>query len=261
MMRITSFSLGATALVVLSTACGSEGEVETLPAGLMAAMEASDEMEPMQLSAEAPGTADLPVCTHGKRRWRGTNADVDPSFVGITGGHAVWAPDFLCGGTTTWSGDALRMVAREDGTGYLMGGLEVDPEVCGGAYAGDEWRMRIVFDGDDEGLALPKTELPSPHVNQPPELTDTWEYFLIREGSAWIWNENTGEYAVLTHRPELGEEPFFGYQLGTAANNKNLSLGMSVWFFYEFHAADGTVRHGYGDVNLNLAPLCVDEAE
>ncbi|KOF02243.1 hypothetical protein OB69_13515, partial [Roseivirga seohaensis subsp. aquiponti] len=78
-----------------------------------------------------------------------------------------------------------------------------------------------------------------------------WSYYIENPNIASTivgLSGNTGKTVEITHMPASYN---FGFQVGTAANNKNSGFGLSGWFSYSL---DGQNYH-QGDFNLDLAQV------
>ncbi len=78
-----------------------------------------------------------------------------------------------------------------------------------------------------------------------------WAYYEMAPGFCYL--SGTGDLAgsalQLTHQPS---NYYYGFQVGIAANNKNMANGISGWFFYNGNVNGNTIS-GHGDINANAA--------
>lgn len=78
-----------------------------------------------------------------------------------------------------------------------------------------------------------------------------WNYYEMAEGLCYLNGTGAlqGSQLILTPKPS---NYYFGFQVGTAANNKNANYGISGWFFYNGNI-NGSSVSGHGDINADLA--------
>lgn len=78
-----------------------------------------------------------------------------------------------------------------------------------------------------------------------------WDYYEMEENFCYLSGTGSleGSFLELTHKPT---NYYFGYQVGTAANNKNSNFGISGWFYYN-GTINGNSISGHGDINADLA--------
>lgn len=159
---------------------------------------------------------------------------------------AFWLPDFQ-GISVAWNFVGIaHLQTYADGTAHLWGtianasnpALTFDVEMWfANARNWSEWSALGRSYKDDFGIAG------SQHLN--------WTYFELADGFATLTGTGTleGSYLHLHHKPA---DYFYGFQLGLAANNKNLNEGFSGWFTYD-GMYNGQSVSGHGDVNVDKA--------
>ena len=76
-----------------------------------------------------------------------------------------------------------------------------------------------------------------------------WDYYEMVGGFSTLTGAGdlAGDVLYLYHMPA---DYYFGFQLGTGANNKNCNFGLSGWFSYDGFV-DGEAIEGHGDVNVD----------
>ncbi len=184
---------------------------------------------------------------------------------GGSGGHAIWAPGFVDGNI----GHVVRLRLRDDarftvetsGAGTLSGTAYIDS--LGGAVGtlGEEWTVDVHFiyrgvGAAGQGSGGAKLELTA--GSQPVSLTNTWRYWDMTVGT--LTQVVGGDVVTMSQAPAGSVYPF---QLGFAANNKNVNLGASSWFFGTRRDSHGHLRCNswQGDFNLDLLPLDITTCE
>ncbi len=169
------------------------------------------------------------------------------------GGHAIWLHGF------NRDGRVVRMRFRDgatflwhvDGTARVQGTAYIYDLGGGPGQRGQEWTAEFFLRDRGEGPDFGGPKIERPGV-QTPAVTDTWHYWDII-GARLVRPEETVE---LTQRPVDGSFPF---QFGWLANGKTDTTGAAVWFDWHREQADGTVRSGHGDLNVDMsgeAELC-----
>ncbi len=170
-------------------------------------------------------------------------------------GHALWLPGFNRDGKTVIMRfrDDASFFWHVDGTASIIGTAYVHSLGGGPGQLGQEWHtefyLRYRGQGDDFGG--PKIERPDV---QTPEVTAEWHYWDLI-GARLTRPE---EVVELTQAPADGRFP---YQFGWLANGKTDTLGGAMWFDWHREQADGTVRSGHGDINVEMnheAQLCAE---
>lgn len=165
--------------------------------------------------------------------------------------HGVWMPAYFASGQTArfkWKQDSSFLDVYPDGTARAHGIAEVQT----GGPLGTEFYFNMKFEAPlpTTGPKIEKASI------QPPELRDTWEYFLLVEDSNIEMFELFGNRdADYSRRPSNGSK---GLQIGAAANNKDSDFGASTWFYYDkyvnYDLTATSSRHG--DLNVDLRADC-----
>lgn len=77
-----------------------------------------------------------------------------------------------------------------------------------------------------------------------------WDYYEMADGLCYLNGTGSleGSQLILTPKPS---NYYFGFQVGSAANNKNANYGISGWFFYN-GTINGDTVSGHGDINADL---------
>jgi large repetitive protein len=78
---------------------------------------------------------------------------------------------------------------------------------------------------------------------------DDWTYYELVNGFSTLTGTGSleGSNLEITHFPV---NYYYGFQFGTAANNKNANDGMSGWFYYA-GTINGEYKEGHGDINVD----------
>ena len=126
-------------------------------------------------------------------------------------------------------------------------------------FFGDTYSVDVRFEllkDLDELLAVggqPKKELHSSAYveNGGPVDPATWRFYRVDNAADnRVTNLNGGDYYQLTHAPV---DFHYEVQVGQGANNKNLDMGMSVWYISKHYDASGNLLGSrQGDINVNL---------
>lgn len=199
-----------------------------------------------------------------------TNADADQwhsSFGGSSPhNHALWLPGFLAG--NDWlidpSNPGIFDFNEGAGTASFTGSVynEDDP-----ASTGDfSFNFVVSNTGNPKEELIPAAYDPAPAGGGVD--TDSWIYFDFAEPGTF---EGTGGATSVLDLlfTQRGQSAGFRGQFGEGANGKNVLLGYSSWFDWEFNTTDvafvkcPTVNptcEGIGDININLSPVPVPAA-
>jgi hypothetical protein len=82
--------------------------------------------------------------------------------------------------------------------------------------------------------------------------TDDWDIYMLKDGQSYLrgTGELEGSMIELMHAPASG---FFGFQVGTGANNHNCEYGAGGWFAWKGQIAGVPVTGAMGDVIVDLS--------
>lgn len=85
---------------------------------------------------------------------------------------------------------------------------------------------------------------------------EDWTYYELVNGFSSLTGTGSleGSYLEITHFPV---NYYYGFQFGTAANNKNANDGMSGWFYYA-GTINGEYKEGHGDINVDKNCTTID---
>jgi hypothetical protein len=164
---------------------------------------------------------------------------------------AVWLPVLSSGGVTSsanfvFDANGGHFDQFVDGTAHLYGTV-VNTLNANEIFVVDLWFNNkadwATWSGlgrnykNDLGLACATAG----HIN--------WDYYEMVGGFSTLTGAGdlAGDVLYLYHMPA---DYYFGFQVGTGANNKNCNFGLSGWFTYDGFV-DGETIEGHGDVNVD----------
>ncbi|MFK7973103.1 MAG: SdrD B-like domain-containing protein, partial [Bacteroidia bacterium] len=149
-----------------------------------------------------------------------------------------------------WANNSGRVETFADGTAHITGTLvhTNDPNF---GFVVDVWLENRRDWGQWSALGRGKKSDPFSNLYQ------TWDYYELDDSRSKLIGNGvlTGDTLFLTHKPA---SYYFGFQIGTGANDKTLNdFGLSGWFSYT--SASGLYTGG-GDFNMNLScgQVCPD---
>ncbi len=162
------------------------------------------------------------------------------------GFRALWLPRFNDDGCITMldlADDATFVIDDEAGTANITA-TAIDDGTCGD-HAGETWKYSLNLSlREGPGHGGPKVQNAQ---FQPTEVTDTWTYYDITGGNL----SNGGASVSFTNYPADNR---FVFQFGQAASGVHDHLGAAVWFYWKRTNADGSIKNGNGDLNVDMTP-------
>ena len=177
------------------------------------------------------------------------------------GGHAMWLSAYSDAGVGRFffENGAGSFQQFDDGTATLTGTLvnEHDDD--------DRWDIEFFFSDKmswSEWSALGRDY--KDEANLAGSSYQFWSYYIMDpdEDSKLIGRgHNAGQEKIVDHRPSDFE---FGFQLGTAANNKNPKYGFSGWFSYRNfrgHWVQGDINVDIENCSGSNGDICSGEVE
>ena len=151
------------------------------------------------------------------------------------GGHAMWLSNYGKNGSSAkyvFESASGVLTHNSDGSATLTGLLKNIYDV------NDKWEINFILLGGNDwtewsGLGRSYKDEQGLAGNN----YQNWNYYTLSSDSKLKGKgDNQGKVVMISHMPSSYN---FGFQLGTAANNKNSNYGMSGWFYYKTTVVSG----------------------
>ncbi|MEO0455096.1 MAG: hypothetical protein AAF152_00745 [Cyanobacteria bacterium P01_A01_bin.114] len=159
-----------------------------------------------------------------------------------SGRHSFWLPKLKAG----------RFNFEEPGLfeQYDNGEAHLTGTITSARNKQKQWSVDLWFIPATQTNLKPKTELHKAHYVSKGGTIDpaSWSYYNLDDTRATLTGLEAywGETLYLTQAPA---DQRYAFQLGEGANGKNLSEGLSGWFYHT-----GSYK-GKGDVNVDVTPV------
>jgi hypothetical protein len=192
------------------------------------------------------------VTNFGSHSGRAESKCVSTTAFGPGADWAIWLPVLASNGVTAsanfvFDDENGQFEQYADGTARLSGRI-LNTANTSQSFAVDFWfKSRRTW---NEWSALGRNFKNDLNLACAANNHAAWSYYELADGFSTLTGQGalSGVTLNLSHLPS---NHYFGFQVGTGANNKNCSNGMSGWFSYTGNI-NGEVVNGNGDVNVDL---------